>query len=101
MATTLAPLPALAQDAGLAPGTAATNATGEAVLIRSTPGYAGEATGEVSPGSQVTIADAPVTADDGSLWYPVGGGFVPASAMSGATDTAGDPSGVTNQVSGY
>ncbi|MDQ3692039.1 MAG: NlpC/P60 family protein [Chloroflexota bacterium] len=110
MATTLAPLPALAQDATLAPGTVATNATVEAVLIRSTPGYAGEATGEVSPGSQVTIADAPVTADDGSLWYPVGGGFVPASAMSGGdaavtdtavTNTAGDPSGVTNQVSGY
>ncbi len=109
MATTLAPLPALAQDATLAPGTIATNATAESVLVRSTPGYAGEAAGEVAPGSQVTIADAPVTADDGSLWYPVGGGFVPASAMSGGdtagtmsdTDTAGDPSGVTNQVSGY
>jgi cell wall-associated NlpC family hydrolase len=100
---TLAPLPTLAQDASLAPGTVATNTAGETLLIRSTPGWDGAAAGEVAPGAQVTVSDYPVTAADGSLWYPVGGGYLPATALStgATTDTMADASGVTDQASGY
>lgn len=84
-ATSLAPLPALAQES-LAPGSVATNSAGESLLVRAAPGWDAEATGEVAPGSQVTVSDYATTAPDGSLWYPVAGGYVPASALtSGGT----------------
>lgn len=97
-ATTLAPSLALAQES-LAPGSVATNAANETVLVRSTPGWDAAAAGEVAPGSAVTVSDYPVTAEDGSLWYPVDGGYVPASAM--ASETAAAAPEVTGQASGY
>ena len=98
--TTVAPIPTLAQES-LAPGAVATNAAGEAVLIRSTPGYDAAAAGELAPGAEVTVSDYPVTAADGSLWYPVAGGYVPAYSIGTATPTPAAAPEVTNQVSGY
>lgn len=97
-ATTLAPSLTLAQES-LAPGSVATNAAGETVLVRSTPGWDAAAAGEVVPGAEVAVSDYPVTAADGSLWYPVAGGYVPASSLANGT-TAAAPE-VTGQVSGF
>ena len=96
MATTCAPLPTLAQES-LAPGAVATNAAGDTLLVRATPGWDGAAAGEVAPGAQVTVSDYPVTAADGSLWVPVAGGYVPAYALGSAPAAAPE---VTTQVSG-
>jgi cell wall-associated NlpC family hydrolase len=99
-ATTFAPLPTLAQES-LAPGSVATNAAGETLLVRSTPGWDGATAGEVAPGAQVTVSDFPVTAADGSLWYPVAGGYVPAYALGAgapaATDQAAGATGYVDQ----
>lgn len=100
-ATSLAPLPARADDS-LAPGTVATNSASESLLVRTAPGYDAEATGEVAPGSQVTVSDYATAAPDGTMWYPVAGGYVPASALSnGGTGVADTGAAVTDQASGY
>jgi cell wall-associated NlpC family hydrolase len=96
-ATTFAPLPTLAQES-LGPGSVATNAAGETVFVRSTPGWDGATAGEVAPGAQVTVSDYPVTAADGSLWYPVAGGYVPAYAL-GSSAPAAAPA-ATDQAAG-
>ncbi|CAA9572207.1 MAG: NLP/P60 [uncultured Thermomicrobiales bacterium] len=81
----LLPLSALADD-GLAIGSTGTLAAGTA--LRTAPGFDAPAATEVAPGSQVTIADGPLVAADGSLWYQVDVwgqvGYLPTSAVSGA-----------------
>jgi len=85
----LAPSAVLAE---LAIGGAATVASGEPVALRSGPGFDQAATTEVATGTQVTVADGPITAADGSLWYQVDVwgqlGFVPAYALGDAGTAA-------------
>ena len=95
---TLAPTPTLADD-GLAIGAAATVASGES--LRSGPGYDATVVTEVAPGSPAIIADAPIAAADGSLWYQVdvGGqiGYLPTYALSAADASLAAPA-VTDPV---
>ncbi len=89
----LLPTPALADD-GLAIGSTGI-ASGEA--LRDSPRWDGAVIGEVPAGTQVIIADGPLTAADGSLWYQVDAagqfGYLPTYAVSAAsTDTTtGNP----------
>ena len=82
---TFASTPAWADD-GLAIGAAATVPTGES--LRSGPGYDAAVITDVPAGTSAIIADALITASDGSLWYQVdvGGqlGYLPTYAMSAA-----------------
>jgi cell wall-associated NlpC family hydrolase len=78
----LAPSPALADD-GLAVGSTGV-ASGEA--LRAAPGFDAPVATEVAAGTEVTIADGPLTAADGSLWYQVDVwgqiGYLPTYAVS-------------------
>jgi cell wall-associated NlpC family hydrolase len=90
----LVPMSALADD-GLALGSTATMTSGESVLLRSTPGYDAPSTTDVASGTQVTIADGPMAASDGSLWYQVDVwgqlGYLPTWAVSGSGAAPVDP----------
>ena len=78
------PLSATAEY-GIAPGSAALVTAGQPLLVRVAPGWDAEVSYEVADGSYVTVWDVAQTAPDGSLWYPVDGGFVP---VDGITSTA-------------
>ena len=70
-------------------------AAGQPVLVRVSPGWDAAVAYELADGSPVTVWDAEQTAPDGSLWYPIDGGFVPAdavtSAATGGTDATPRP----------
>ncbi|MDP9365523.1 MAG: C40 family peptidase [Chloroflexota bacterium] len=88
----LSPTAALADD-GLAIGSVGV-ASGEA--LRTAPGFDAPVATEVGAGSEVVIADGPLTAADGSLWYQVSVwgqfGYLPTYAVSGAaTEVAAEP----------
>src|SRR3954471_24155082 len=69
-------------EPGIAPGSAAVIAAGQPVLVRVSPGWDAAVSYELANGSPVTVWDAEQTALDGSLWYPIDGGFVPADAVT-------------------
>lgn len=71
-------------DYGLAPGTPAVNVAGQPVLVRATPGWDAAVSYELAADAGVTVWDVAQPAADGSLWYPIDGGFVPAEALSAA-----------------
>ncbi len=91
----LLPTPVLADD-GLAIGSTGV-ASGEA--LRDGPSWDAGIIGEVAAGTQVIIADGPITAADGSLWYQVDAagqlGYLPTYAVSAipADATTGTTSG--------
>lgn len=72
---------AVAQEAGL-DGSTATMTSGETVLLRATPGFDAAGLAEVTPGAQVQVLGGPMAAADGSMWYQVDGGYLPAYALS-------------------
>ncbi len=77
---TVAPPAARAADLGA--GSAAENTSGSEMLLRAAPGYDAESIGSYPAGSDVTIQDGPIYAADGSAWYAVDGGYLPASGLS-------------------
>ncbi|HEU5434646.1 MAG TPA: NlpC/P60 family protein [Thermomicrobiales bacterium] len=79
---TLAPPAARAADLGA--GSAAANTSGSDLLLRAAPGYDAQAIGDYPSGANVTIQDGPIYAADGSAWYAVDGGYLPASGLSPA-----------------
>ena len=97
----LAPTPVLADD-GLAIGSTAAVTAGES--LRTAPGFDAPVATEVAPGTEVTIADGPLTAPDGSLWYQVDVwgqlGYLPTYAVSASagapTDAAGGETAATD-----
>ncbi|MBA3414486.1 MAG: hypothetical protein H0U10_04580 [Chloroflexia bacterium] len=91
LALIVALAPGLTAAAGhLAPGDSAPVSAGP-VLVRTTPGYDAEVVAEIGSGTLVTVADGPVAAPDGSLWYLTdSGGYVPAGAL-GESALAPDP----------
>jgi cell wall-associated NlpC family hydrolase len=80
----LSPTAALADD-GLAIGSVGI-ASGDA--LRTAPGWDAPVATAVGAGSEVVIADGPLTAADGSLWYQVSVwgqvGYLPSYAVSGS-----------------
>jgi cell wall-associated NlpC family hydrolase len=78
---TIVPLSAVAEQ-GIAPGSGAVVTAGAPLVVRATPGWDAEVSYEIADGSYVTVWDVAQTAPDGTLWYPVDGGFVPVDAVT-------------------
>jgi hypothetical protein len=76
-----APFSAVAEQ-GIAPGSGAVVTAGAPLVVRATPGWDAEVSYEIADGSYVTVWDVAQTAPDGTLWYPVDGGFVPVDAVT-------------------
>lgn len=79
--TTALPFTVGAED-GIPAGSGAVVTTGASLLVRTAPGWDSGVSYEIADGSAVTVLDAAQAAVDGSLWYPVDGGFVPVDAVS-------------------
>jgi cell wall-associated NlpC family hydrolase len=100
--TSILPISALAEY-GIPAGSGAVITAGQPLAVRTAPGWDAAVSYEIADGSYVTVWDAAQTAPDGSMWYPVDGGFVPVDAVSSvapaatetynapAPDTAADP----------
>ena len=92
-------------ETGLSPGSTAVISAGQPVLVRVSPGWDAAVAYELADGAPVTVWDAEQPAPDGSLWYPVDGGFVPADAVTStitgsvapASPADGAPSADTSQ----
>jgi cell wall-associated NlpC family hydrolase len=84
----LMPFVPVRAEPGIAPGTPAVIVAGQPVPVRVSPGWDAAVAYELADGSPVTVWDAEQTAPDGSLWYPIDGGFVSADAVTSATDGA-------------
>jgi cell wall-associated NlpC family hydrolase len=78
---TVLPLSAVAEY-GIPAGTGAVVTSGQPLLVRVSPGWDAPVSYEIADGSYVTVWDVAQTAPDGSLWYPVDGGFVPAEGVT-------------------
>ncbi|MBA2595654.1 MAG: C40 family peptidase [Chloroflexia bacterium] len=78
---TVLPLSAVAEQ-GIPAGGGAIITAGQPLSVRATPGWDAEVSYDIADGSYVTVWDAAQTAPDGSLWYPVDGGFVPVDAVT-------------------
>jgi cell wall-associated NlpC family hydrolase len=100
--TSILPISALAEY-GIPAGSGAVITAGQPLAVRTAPGWDAAVSYEIADGSYVTVWDAAQAAPDGSMWYPVDGGFVPVDAVSSvapaatetynapAPDTAADP----------
>jgi NlpC/P60 family len=69
-------------ESGISAGSEAVITAGAPLAVRSTPGWDAAVSYEIADGSFVTVWDSEQVAPDGSLWYPVDGGFVPVDAVS-------------------
>jgi cell wall-associated NlpC family hydrolase len=58
------------------------NVAGQPVLVRATPGWDAAVAYELPADAAVTVWDVAQPAVDGSLWYPIDGGFVPADSLA-------------------
>jgi hypothetical protein len=67
---------------GIPAGSGAVITAGQPLLVRTAPGWDAEVAYEIADGSYVTVWDVEQMAPDGSLWYPVDGGFVPVDAVT-------------------
>lgn len=85
---TVLPFSAVAEQ-GIPAGSGAVITAGQPLLVRVTPGWDAEVAYEIADGSYVTVWDVAQTAPDGSLWYPVDGGFVPADAVTSTATLEG------------
>jgi len=85
---TVLPLSAMAEY-GIPAGTGAVVTSGQPLLVRVSPGWDAQVSFQIADGSYVTVLDAAQTAPDGSLWYPVDGGFVPAESVTSQTTLDG------------
>src|ERR687894_441963 len=59
------------------------------LTVRSAPGWDAAVSYEIADGSYVTVWGVEQAAPDGSLWYPVDGGFVPVDAVSSVATLKG------------
>ena len=81
IATTV-PFSAATAEYGIPAGSGAVITAGQPLAVRATPGWDAEVSYEIADGSYVTVWGAEQAAADGSMWYPVDGGFVPVDAVS-------------------
>jgi cell wall-associated NlpC family hydrolase len=85
-------------EPGITPGSTATITAVQPVLVRVSPGWDAAVAYELADGSPVTVWDSEQSAPDGSLWYPIDGGFVPADAVTSATTGSTAPAPSTDAV---
>ncbi len=85
---TVLPYSAVAEQ-GIPAGSGAVVTAGQPLTVRATPGWDAEVSYEIADGSYVTVWDAAQVAPDGSLWYPVDGGFVPVDAVTSVASLTG------------
>jgi hypothetical protein len=78
---TILPISAVAEN-GIPAGSGAVITAGQPMLVRVAPGWNAEVSYEIADGSYVTVWGAEQVAPDGTLWYPVDGGFVPADGVT-------------------
>lgn len=71
----MVPFSALAES-GIPAGSDAVVTAGQPILVRTSPGWDAAVSYQLDNGAYITVWDAAQAAPDGSLWYPVDGGFV-------------------------
>jgi cell wall-associated NlpC family hydrolase len=81
--------PATAEE-GIAAGSSAVITAGAPLAVRAAPGWDAAVSYEIADGTAITVWDVAQVAPDGSLWYPVDGGFVPVDAVSSVSTLKGD-----------
>jgi cell wall-associated NlpC family hydrolase len=69
-------------EEGIPAGSGAVITAGAPLAVRSAPGWDAAVSYEIADGSYVTVWDVAHAAPDGSLWYPIDGGFVPVEAVA-------------------
>jgi cell wall-associated NlpC family hydrolase len=79
---TMLPVEPAAAEEWIPAGSSAVIAAGAPLAVRTAPGWDAAVAYEIADGSTVTVWDGAQAAPDGSLWYPVDGGFVPVDAVS-------------------
>jgi cell wall-associated NlpC family hydrolase len=82
LSATLLPVTAVRAESGIPAGSGAVITAGAPLAVRTAPGWDAAVSYEIADGSYVTVWDVEQVAPDGSLWYPVDGGFVPVGAVS-------------------
>src|SRR5918997_6123766 len=60
------------------------------ITVRSAPGWDAAVSYEIADGSYVTVWGVEQAGPDGSMWYPVDGGFVPVDAVSSVATQGGE-----------
>ena len=90
LATLLLPVSAVLAEEGIPAGSGAVITAGAPLAVRAAPGWDAAVSYEIADGSAVTVWDGAQAAPDGSLWYPVDGGFVPVDAVSSVASLKGD-----------
>ena len=88
IATTV-PFSGVTAEYGIPAGSGAVITAGQPLVVRTAPGWDAEVSYEIADGSYVTVWGAEQAASDGSMWYPVDGGFVPVDAVT-SVGTSGD-----------
>jgi cell wall-associated NlpC family hydrolase len=77
-------------EEGIPAGSGAVISAGAPLAVRTAPGWDAAVAYEIADGSAVTVWESAQAAPDGSLWYPVDGGFVPVDAVSSVGMLKGD-----------
>jgi cell wall-associated NlpC family hydrolase len=86
---TMLPVGAVTAESGIPAGSGAVITAGAPLAVRTAPGWDAEVSYEIANGSYVTVWDGEQVAPDGSLWYPVDGGFVPVDGVTSVATLKG------------
>src|ERR671910_854795 len=90
LSATMLPGARVAAESGIPVGSGAVITAGAPLAVRTAPGWDAAVAYEIANGSYVTVWDSEQVAPDGSLWYPVDGGFVPIDAVSSVAPQGGE-----------
>src|SRR3954470_16584514 len=87
--TTMLPVAVVTAESGIPAGSGAVITTGAPLAVRTAPGWDAAVAYEIANGAYVTVWDGEQAAPDGSLWYPIDGGFVPVDAVTSTATLKG------------
>jgi len=87
---TILPYSAATAEPGIPVGSGAVISAGAPLAVRTAPSWDAEISYEIADGSYVTVWGVEQAAPDGSMWYPVDGGFVPVDAVSSVAPQDGE-----------
>src|SRR3954462_12992181 len=86
---TMLPSSVVTAESGIPAGSGAVITAGAPLAVRTAPGWDAAVAYEIANGAYVTVWDGEQAAPDGSLWYPIDGGFVPIDAVSSTATLKG------------